>query len=164
MMGAMPTRLVQDLVYEAPLDRVSAMLADPGFRKEVCAEIGARSHDVSIDGDASAKQVRIEMQLPTEGIPSFAKKFVGDTTDVVQAESWRDAAHGDITVTIPGKPGEMAGTAVLTEKDGVTTETVDLQITVRIPLVAGKIEKLISGLLSKSLTAEHRVGQRYLAR
>jgi hypothetical protein len=163
-MGAMATRLVQDLVYEAPIDRVSAMLADPAFREEVCVEIGARSHDVTVDGDATAKKVRIQMQLPTEGIPSFAKKFVGSTTEVVQAEDWSSASHGDITVTIPGKPGEMVGTAVLTEQDGVTTETVDLEIRVRIPLVAGKIENLISGLLSKSLTAEHRVGQRYLAR
>ena len=160
----MATRLVQDLVYEAPLDTVARMLSDPAFREEVCVEIGATSYDVTIDGDSSAKDVTIDMQLPTEGIPSFAKKFVGATTTVVQAESWSTPGHGDVKVTIPGKPGEMVGTAVLVEKDGVTTETVELEIRVRIPLVAGRIEDLISKLLSKSLQAEHRVGQRYLGR
>ena len=67
-------------------------------------------------------------------------------------------------MTIPGKPGEMKGTARLTESGGVTTETVDLDIKVGIPLVGGKIEGLIADLLLKALKVENRVGRDYLSR
>jgi hypothetical protein len=82
----------------------------------------------------------------------------------VQQESWTSATDADITVTIPGKPGEMTGTATLVESGGVTTETVDLTIKVSIPLVGGKIEGLISDLLLKALKVENRVGRDYLSR
>jgi hypothetical protein len=39
-----------------------------------------------------------------------------------------------------------------------------MTIKVGIPLVGGKIEDLISGLLLKALKAENKVGREYLAR
>jgi hypothetical protein len=160
----MSTRIVHELTYDAPLADVAAMLADPAFREEVCVAIGATRHSVSIDGDGYPLKVLLEYAQPTDRVPSFAKKFVGGEVDVRQAETWTSPEHGDIEVTIPGKPGEMAGTAVLSEKDGVTTETVTLDIKVRIPLVAGKIEDLIGKLLGSALRAENRTGVAWLAR
>ena len=67
-------------------------------------------------------------------------------------------------MSIPGKPGEMEGTARLSESGGATTETVDLDIKVGIPLVGGKIEGLVSDMLLKALRAENKVGRDYLSR
>lgn len=156
--------MVHVLTYDAPVADVAEMLSDPAFRNEVCVNQHAVTHSVSIEGDVNAKKVRIEMEQPTEGVPAFAKKFVGATTGIVQAESWSSPTHGDIHVTIPGKPGEMVGTAILTEADGVTTETVTLDITVKIPLVGAKIEPLLGSLLGKALKAENRTGREWLAR
>lgn len=160
----MATRLVHEMTYDAPVGAVAEMLSDKGFREEVCRAVQATSYSVSVDGDASAKQVRIEMEQPTEGVPSFARKLVGATTTVVQAEDWTSPTHAEVHVTIPGKPGEMKGTAVLEERGDQTVEVVDLQISVRIPLVAGKIEDLLASLLRKALRAENRAGQEWLAR
>jgi hypothetical protein len=66
-------------------------------------------------------------------------------------------------VTIPGKPGEMAGTATLVESGGRTTERVDLEVTVRLPLVGGKLEGLVADMLGKALDTEHRTGVEWLA-
>jgi len=161
----MATRVVHELTYEAPLEDVAAMLADKAFREEVCVATQAIRYAVTVDGvQGDPMKVRIEYTQPTEGIPSFAKKFVGSETDIVQSETWTSPEHGDIRVTIPGKPGEMVGTAVLTEKDGVTTETVTLDIKVRIPVVAGRIEGLIGKILGSALRAENRTGAAWLAR
>jgi uncharacterized membrane protein len=130
----------------------------------VCKEMRAISHDVQIDGDASGKRVRIEMVQPTEGVPAVAAKIVGSTTEIVQEEVWSGPADGRITVTIPGKPGSMAGTATLVEADGVTREQVQMEIKVKIPLVAGKVEGALAKVLRSALKAEERVGRRYLAR
>jgi hypothetical protein len=160
----MTTRLVHEMVYEAPLGEVAAMLSDPAFREEVCRNQRATRHEVSLEGGVDAKTVRIEMDQPTDRVPSFAKKIVGASTTIVQTETWTSPSHGDVHVTIPGKPGEMKGTAVLVEQDGVTTETVTLDVTVKIPLVSGKIEELLAKLLGSALRAEERTGKAWLAR
>ena len=161
----MATRIVHELTYEAPLADVAAMLADPAFRKEVCVNQRATRHAVSIDGvQGDPMKVLIEYAQPTDRVPGFAQKFVGGEVEIRQAETWTTAEQGDIHVTIPGKPGEMTGTAVLIEKDGVTIETVTLDITVKIPLVAGKIETLIGKILGSALRAENRTGVAWLAR
>ncbi len=67
-------------------------------------------------------------------------------------------------VSIPGKPGQMAGTIRLAESGGTTTETVDLDIKVAIPLVGGKIEGLVADMLLKALRTEQKVGRDYLSR
>jgi hypothetical protein len=88
---------------------------------------------------------------------------VGDEIQLVQTERWSDIENGRVEVVIPGKPGQMTGTMTLRESGGTTTETVDMEIRVNIPLVGGKIESLISDLLRKALKAENSVGRRYLA-
>jgi hypothetical protein len=161
----MATRIVQDLTYDAPLADVAAMLADQKFREEVCVAIQSTRYAVTVDGvQGDPMEVRIEYSQPTDRVPSFARKFVGAETDIVQSETWTSPERADIHVAIPGKPGEMVGTAVLSEKDGVTTETVTLDIKVKIPLVAGKIEALIGKILGSALRAENRAGIAWLSR
>ena len=160
----MSRRLQHDLTYDAPMADVATMLADPAFREEVCEEQRVLRAMVNVDPDGEGMQVTIDQVQAATGIPSFAKKFVGDEINIVQQESWTSATDADITVTIPGKPGEMTGTARLAEAGGVTTETVDLTIKVSIPLVGGRIEGLISDLLLKALKVENRVGRDYLSR
>jgi hypothetical protein len=58
----------------------------------------------------------------------------------------------------------MVGSIELVEDGAGTTETVDVEITVNIPLVGGKIEKLIGDLFRKALRAEEQVARDYLSR
>ena len=160
----MSKRLKHDLTYDAPVEAVAAMLADPAFREEVCDYQRVISKKVTVTQSGDAVDVVIDMVQPARGIPGFAQKFVGDTINIVQSESWSSPTQGDITVTIPGKPGEMSGTAVLVESGSGTVETVDLTVKVNIPLVGGKLEGLIAGLLEKALVAENTVGRDWLSR
>ena len=160
----MAKRIQHDLTYDAPVADVAAMLADPAFREEVCDYQRVISKEVTVDRRGEGMDVVIDMVQPARGIPSFAQKFVGDTINIVQSESWSSPTRGDITVTIPGKPGDMSGTAVLAESGGGTVETVDLTVKVNIPLVGGKLEGLIAGLLEKALVAENTVGRDWLSR
>ncbi|WP_309647005.1 DUF2505 domain-containing protein [Nocardioides sp.] len=161
----MSRRLVHELTYDAPAADVAAMLADPAFRQAVCDFQGVLRADISITTPTDGHtEVVIDQWQSTTGFPSFAKKIVGEETNIVQAESWSTPLLGDIVVTIPGKPGDMRGTATLSESGGTTTETVDLTVKVGIPLVGGKIEALIADMLLKALRAENKVGRDYLSR
>jgi hypothetical protein len=159
----MSTRFSHDLTYEAPQDAVDAMLTDQAFRERVCDAQGAIRKSVSITEESDGLRVVVDQVQTAEGIPGFARKFVGDEINLVQTETWTDAENAEVEVVIPGKPGEMTGTIHLSESGGVTTERLEMTIQVNIPLVGGKIEKLISDLLRKALLAENAVGRDYLS-
>jgi len=159
-------QITHDLTYDAPASAVYAMLTDASFREQVCDRSGVIRHDVTVTGEdlTNGAVVRIEQFQSASGIPSFAKKLVGEEIEIVQEETWTSPTEADVKVTIPGKPGEMTGSVRLVEEAGHTTEHVELTITVRIPLVAGKIESLVADMLLKSLRVENTVGREYLAR
>ncbi len=162
-------KITEELRYDgATIDQVHEMLADPAFREQVCDFQRVLRRTVTIDrtggaGGAEGMEVRIDQVQQTTGVPGFAKKVVGDETNIVQTESWSTKERGDVLVSIPGKPGEMKGTASLAEDSGGTTETVALEVKVSIPIVGGKLEGLIADMLSKALRAEHKVGRDWLA-
>ncbi len=157
-------KVSEELRYDgATLDEVHEMLANPTFRERVCESQGYLRHTVQIKRDDKGMTVEIDQIQAAQGIPGFAKRFVGDEINIVQTEDWTSPAKGNIHVAIPGKPGEMTGTALLTADPDGTTETVNLTVKVNVPLVGGKIESLIADLLSKALRAEHRVGKDWLA-
>jgi len=142
---------------------VFAMLGDPTYRQAVGEYQHVQDFACDITPAGDGMEVRLEQAHGTSRIPSFAQRLVGHEIRFVQKESWRSPSSAEIHVTIPGKPGEMTGTALLTEDPDGTTETVNLTVKVNIPLVGTKIEGLIADLLVKALRAEHEVGVRYLA-
>jgi uncharacterized protein DUF2505 len=162
MMGRM--HFTHTMTYDASVAEVGAMLDDPAYRDRVIEAQGSLSGTATFEQDGDTVVVVVDVIQPSDDIPGFAKRFVGDEINVVQREEWTSADHADLLVTIPGKPGQMTGSIDLTEEGGTTTETVDAEITVHIPLVGGKIEKLIGDLLRKALLAEEQVAVDYLSR
>ena len=153
-------KLTKKLTYAAPAEAVAAMLDDPAFREAVLERQQVLRGSVDIDGDVAT----IEQVRSADDIPSFARSFVGDEIAIVQKETWTSPTAADVHLAIPGKPGEAAGTLVLVESGGTTTETVDLAVTVKIPLVGGKIETMIADMIGHALDKEHEVGVEWLAR
>jgi hypothetical protein len=158
----MSKRVQHDLTYDASPSEVLAMLHDSAFRERVCEATGCLRGTVSVTDTAAGTEVVIDQVQTAEGIPGFARKFVGDEINIVQKETW-NGETADVEVIIPGKPGKMTGTATLLEAGGITTERVELDIQVGIPLVGGKIESLIGDMLLKALKTENREGRDYLS-
>lgn len=156
----MSTKLTKKLTYDAPAEAVAAMLDDVAFREEVLQRQRVKRGSASVEGDL----VTIEQVRSSAGLPSFAQKFVGDEITIVQTETWTSPTSCDVTLSIPGKPGEAVGTMRLLESGGTTVEEVDLDLTVRIPLVGGRIEGLIAGMFEDALDIEEAVGREWLAR
>jgi hypothetical protein len=154
----MSTKLTKTLTYDATAEAVAAMLDDPSFREQVLERQKVARGSVDIDGD----HVTIEQVRPAADIPSFARAFVGDEIVIVQKESWTSPTSADLEIQIPGKPGEAVGTLTLTESGATTTEVVELAVSVRIPLVGGKVEGLIRDMVGAALDVEHRVGVEWL--
>lgn len=156
--------LTHEMRYDgATAADVYAMLGTPQFREEVCEATGFPKRTVTVEPSGPGMSVRIDQHRPADEIPGFARKFIGAEINIVQEESWSSSTAADLTVTIPGKPGDMAGDIRLVEDAQGTTEHVEVRITVKIPLVAGKLEDLIASMLLKALRAENNAGRKWLA-
>lgn len=153
----------QELEYDASPAEVYAMLSDPTFREAVCEAGASVRHEVSITPRGEALSVTVDQVQPAEGIPSFAKKIVGDEIEIQQREEWSSATDASLEVSIPHKPGHLKGTVTLRENGSGTVETVDAEIKVHIPMLGGKLEKLIADMLGSALRSEQRVGKAWLA-
>ncbi|MGN6574525.1 MAG: DUF2505 domain-containing protein [Nocardioides sp.] len=152
-----------EIVYDAPAHDVWAMLADPAFRQKSCEAMRVVSANISVDPDGDGMKVRIEQVQRTEGIPSFAKKFAGDTTEAIQVEEWQDPRSATMTVTTPGKPTRITGTLSLDSDGARTVETFEGEVKVSVPLIGGKIEGLMAELFRKGMDKEHSAGVAWLA-
>lgn len=150
------------MTYDAPLETVAAMLRDPAFRERVCVRQHVLSHEVDVVRDGETADIRVQRLQAVTNIPHFAAKIVGDKITVVHRERWHDHRSGDYTVGIPDRPGHIAGHVSLREVNGRTIESVDLEISVSIPLVGGKLEGVVRDLLNAALRTEHEVGVAYL--
>jgi uncharacterized protein YndB with AHSA1/START domain len=155
-------KLRHEITYDAPLADVFAMLSDPAFRKKSAEAMGVISADVSINAKGAGISVKIDQVQPTEGVPSFAKKFAGSTTRAVQTEEWDSPSGGTISIQTPGKPTSINGTLSLTTSGTTTTETLDVEVKVKVPLIGGKLESLMADLVTKGMDKEHAAGVAWL--
>jgi hypothetical protein len=160
-MTAMEIR--HELHYDAPPAVVYAMLGDLRFRAEVCEAMRVAEHDVSVTGTSFGMDVRIDMAQRTSGLPSFARRIVGDTTRVIQSESWEAEKGAALQVEIPGKPGHIRGRITLAATGSGTTESFVGEATITIPLVRRRLEGLIERLFIEGMDTEQAVGARWLA-
>jgi Protein of unknown function (DUF2505) len=146
------------------VEEVYDMLGDPEFRRAVCTYQGVEDSSVEISPyDDGSMTVSLDRTYGTAMVPSFARRLVGATIDLVQAEEWASPASATFDVTIPGKPGQMTGTARLEQSGPDAVETVTMEVRIGIPLVGGKLEDLVAGLLKDAFRAENKVGLKWLA-
>jgi hypothetical protein len=151
-----------ELSYDASPDAVYEMLADPAFREAVTAAQDVVSATVSLTPAGDGFSLVVDQVQRTAGLPSFAKKFAGDTTRAVQSEVWRDRLGGSLAIDAPGKPASMAGTIRLEPHGAGTREVVELEIKVKVPLVGGRLEGLLEEQVRSGMDAEHGVGTAWL--
>lgn len=156
-------RFHKAIEFTGSFDRVRELLLDPDFREEVAREAGAEEVVVSVDAQSSGSAVAmIDTRQPTTGMPALATKFLGGELAVHQEERWATPESGTMLVTIPGQPGRVEGTVTLEDRNGVVVQTVDADITVKIPLVGGKVEKLIGSVVGHVLKIQEQTANERL--
>ena len=155
-------RFSHELSYDAPPAEVYAMLADPAFRERVSLAREVVSFDVTLTPTGSGFRLVNDQVQPTAGLPSFAKKFAGETTKAIQREEWDDHSSGTLTIETPGKPTSMTGTITLSPSGEGTVERVELEIKVKVPLIGGKLESLMADQVRQGMDVEHQVGEAWL--
>lgn len=139
---------------------VIATLADRAFAEHLTGIVSGTLKSFEVDGDiAAAFTLTTVRTLPTDRAPEIARKFVGQTVDVTQVESWSaPAADGSreatLKVTVGSLPVSVSGTESL--KTTATGSVLGLEATVSssIPFVGGKIASAAEPFISKALALQ----------
>jgi uncharacterized protein YndB with AHSA1/START domain len=152
-----------ELTYDASPAEVFEMLADPAFREAVCAAQDVISADVSLERTGAGFSLTIDQEQRTDDLPSFARAFAGTSTRAVQHEVWEDSTGGTLHIEAPGTPSEVKGTVTVRPEGSGTREIVELDLKIKVPLLGGKLEKLLAEKVSAGMDAEHGVGVAWLA-
>lgn len=156
-------KLRHELRYDATPEQVHAMLLDPAFWAEVATATGALSEKTTVSEEGGTTRVVLEQDQRVAGVPSFAKKFVGESTRAIATTLWQGHT-GRYTIEAPGKPTSIAGTVSLAGSGPATVLTYDLEVKASVPLIGGKLEKLVADLTAEGFDTEGTVGAAWLER
>ena len=95
----------------------------------------------------------VSRELPA-GVPGFLERFLPQDGRVVQTDDW-GPDEGDGTrsgrwhVEIPGAPAKLGGTMRLEPTPTGSRYVIDGEVQVKVPLIGGKAEKFIAGMVEK---------------
>lgn len=150
-------------VYEvdAPVGDVFAALSGEGWAPAKAAALKDDSQlvrrEVAADGGVV---LEVSRKLP-DGVPGFLQKFLPADGRAHQTDSWgplvAGAHSGTWKADLPGAPTRIGGTMRLEPTSTGTRYTIEGEVTVKIPLVGGKAESFIGGLISKLTASEFDV-------
>ena len=159
-MAAMKFR--HELIYDASPAEVFAMLGDPVFREAACSGPDVISADIAIEHAGSGFSLTIDRVQRTDDLPAFARTFAGDSTRAIQREEWADATSGTFRIEAPGKPSEVTGVITLEPTGSVTRWTIELDLKIKVPLIGGRLEKLLAEQVTAGIEVEQAAGIAYL--
>lgn len=110
----------------------------------------------------------VSRELP-EGVPGFLEKFLPRDGRACQTDEWGPAGadgvrQGTWRADIPGAPAKVGGTMRLEPAGSGCTYTVDGEVRVRVPIIGGRAESFLAGMLARLTEKEADVLQGMLAR
>ncbi|WP_411732500.1 DUF2505 domain-containing protein [Paeniglutamicibacter sp.] len=141
-------------------DAVIATLADRDFAEHLTGLVGGELKSFEVSGDtAAAFTLTTVRALPTDRAPEIARKFVGQSVEVTQIESWSaPAADGSreatLKVTVGSLPVSVSGTESLRATEAGSALGVEATVSSSIPFVGGKIASAAEPFISKALSLQ----------
>ncbi|PWH05170.1 DUF2505 domain-containing protein [Brachybacterium endophyticum] len=161
-------RLSETMNLPLPTDGVAEMYADPGYAEVRAQTLHARSGRAEVSGEASGEfTVSTTLELTTQGIPDIARPFVGQSVRITEVQTWEapaegGARQGTIELKVEGTPASMSGHLELRpDGDDASVVRIDGELTAKVPLVGGRLEKAAKPYVTKVLHAEERSAKSY---
>ncbi len=145
-----------------------ALIADRGFRAEVCEATRAIGYDVAVlEQHGGGTLVTITRQMPAD-VPAALKSMVGETVEIVQTESWGAADEtgrrtAELDIRITGQPVTMkAHDPPGTRAGGSVVSVVEGDLKVAIPFFGKMVEPEIAKAILAALREEQRAAVKRL--
>lgn len=157
--------------YPATPERLWQVFGQPDYPHRKYAAQGITAYSVrrfDVSGERISLDLERTLAVPLERIPHFVQRFVHPEQVLHYVSHWhRDSAGHcdfDLEILLPGLPVTIRGQGELRQ---TTTDSSRLSIAfdirVPVPLLGGKVEKLLAGFIEKSFRDDHAFTLQYLS-
>lgn len=155
-----------ELRYDADPATVFEMLTNEEFIGRKTLAANAVRHHVSVQRDSDRVTVNLTRVMPPD-VPDFVRRFVGETIDVRQVDTWGAAAadgsrNGTLELEMVGAPVTCTGRMRLEPNGSSTVITINGKLKAAVPLFGGKIEEAVHQGLMEVAKIEQKVGDWWL--
>ena len=156
-------QFTQSVSYPGTVDEVVAMYLTPAYLERRFGQFVVEgSQAVSVEGE----RVSFAGTVRPELIPAAAARFVKSDLRISFTEEWaRDEAGATsrTSVTVDDAPVSVEATSTLAPADAGSVRVVTGNVSVRIPLLGGRIEKEAVAHLGRVVERERELAATWLA-
>lgn len=151
--------------YTKGSDSVIKMFTDKDYFQRKYELQGAQNIEL-LEHKAQGDDFTVQFlrQVPAEvKVPGFAKKFVPDLMTVTQRDTWNAATKtGRLDIDLKGIPGSVVSDMRLEDTASGCDLVMDWTITCSVPLVGGKLEKVLWEDLRSKMASDTEAGEQLL--
>lgn len=142
--------------YPESPERIREVLTDPEYlRNKLCTVGGPGAELVWREQDDPGITIILQHSVPRDALPPFLRSVWPDGLTICRIENWM-ASGASVRAAIDGMPGTI--TAALHLKSDPTGCVLDTLLTaeVSLPVVGGRIEKMIIDKVAKLIATEYQ--------
>jgi hypothetical protein len=152
--------------FDKPAATVMKMFADRAYFERKYKALSYWNIEV-LEHEKSDKKFRIKARYTTKNdapLPDFAKKFLGDSTVITQSDTWDiEKRTGRLDIEIKGAPVKVMAEMSLKDEAKGSANTLHWNVSCGIPLIGGKLEKLITEDIQSKAKADIAASRKLLA-
>ena len=155
-------QFTQSISYPGTVDEVVAMYLTPAYLERRFGQFVVEgSSTVSVEGERASFAGTVRPEL----IPAAASRFVKSDLRVTFTEEWATneaGATSRTSVTVDGAPVSVEATSTLSPSDAGSAREVSGNLSVRVPLLGGRIEKEAVAHLGRVVEREQALATQWL--
>ena len=150
-----------------PAEKVFAAMTNKEYLEARLREIGGPGSAL-LDHEATPESARYELKqgLAEQDLPPIVGKVMNGDLAIIRTETLNRTQpgrySGDVDVAIPGAPASASGSMALADEGSGSLFEVHADVTVKVPLVGGKIEEIVADQVRRLLEAETEFTVRWL--
>ena len=156
-------QFTQSVSYPGTVDEVVAMYLTPAYLERRFGQFVVEgSSTVSVEGE----RVSFAGTVRPELIPAAAARFVKSDLRISFTEEWATneaGATSRTSVTVDGAPVSVEATSTLAPAEAGSVRDVTGNVSVRVPLLGGRIEKEAVAHLGRVVEHERELAASWLA-
>jgi len=152
--------------FDHPLEVCWSMFHDPASHVAKFEAMGHREIEL-ISSEVTDDSIELVIErLVDVDVPGFAKRVIQPTNLLRSVDEWHAADDGSyrgtFDVETKGVPIQISGTTRLEAADEGTEYEIMIRLSVKVPLIGGRIAQYSKGIVERQVTDEFRLGDEWL--
>src|SRR5919202_6262957 len=148
--------------YPASVERMREVLTDRQYQEAKLRAVGGpRAELMSWQQDTQGVTVVLHRAVPGDAIPPFLRSLLPGNLTIRRTETWR-GCRGSVEAVVDGAPGAITGVMLLEPDPAGCVLGAQLTAEVPLPLIGGKVEKLVTDNIAGLMQNEYQFTLAYL--